>query len=240
MTEAIYIRYPMMTVIGLKIRVVNLGCQATEQQLPSSKVVFEIMPQNSYELPTVYTSLEKQQETTMAPSTSSNRPTEMTPHLPPGDNDTRQLLIGPMNGQEETDCSPEEETNTRQRRQSDDSGSLEMYFGQMEQDWWLACLLLSTSFSMLFFTVIPVVANLPDVVPSWFSGDTLWRLFDPLFTLPLNLFIMTRSNVITSGGKPNYCEYLVASSHRPVKQNKKKSFIAQSLTTSFCGVSCSA
>ncbi|SAL94849.1 hypothetical protein [Absidia glauca] len=167
------------------------------------------MPQDSYELPSVYISLEKQQEMASAPATSCNRPTETTTHFPPRDHDTRQLLVDRGAGQEETDCSIEEEMNARQHRQSVDSGSLEVYHGQMEQDWWLACLMLSTSFSMLFFTVIPVVANLPDIVPSWFSGDTLWRLFDPLFTLPLNLFIMTRSNVITSGGKPNYCEFLV-------------------------------
>ncbi|CAO3620741.1 unnamed protein product [Cunninghamella blakesleeana] len=57
---------------------------------------------------------------------------------------------------------------------------------------------------MLLFTAIPVVTDIPYVVPSFFSGDSLFRLFDPLITLPLNLYIMTKAYVIITGGKSNY------------------------------------
>ncbi|CAO3588894.1 unnamed protein product [Absidia cylindrospora] len=86
-----------------------------------------------------------------------------------------------------------------------DGGSLVVYRDQADHDRWLAWLLLGASFSILFFTVVPVVADIPYIVPSWFSGDTLWRLFDPLFTLPLNLFVMTRATAIMTGGHSNYC-----------------------------------
>ncbi|KAI8087834.1 uncharacterized protein B0P05DRAFT_465276 [Gilbertella persicaria] len=62
----------------------------------------------------------------------------------------------------------------------------------------LAWLLLATSFFILIMTVIPVLFDLPNISP-WFTGDALWRFFDPLITLPLNLFIITRANIMTSG-----------------------------------------
>lgn len=62
----------------------------------------------------------------------------------------------------------------------------------------LAWLLLGASLSILLMTVIPVLAKIPDF-SVWFSGNTLWRLFDPLITLPLNLFVITRANIMSSG-----------------------------------------
>ncbi|KAI7899479.1 uncharacterized protein BX663DRAFT_441203 [Cokeromyces recurvatus] len=51
-------------------------------------------------------------------------------------------------------------------------------------------------------TLIPVVCDLPNITP-WFTGDTLWRFFDPPITLPLNLFIITRADIMKTG-KSNY------------------------------------
>lgn len=67
----------------------------------------------------------------------------------------------------------------------------------------LAWLLLGTSLSILIMTVVPVLANIPDVSDPWFSGNSLFRLFDPLITLPLNLFIITRADVMSTG-RTNY------------------------------------
>ena len=72
----------------------------------------------------------------------------------------------------------------------------------------LAWLLLGTAFFTLIMTVIPVVADLPNISP-WFTGDALWRFFDPLITLPLNLFIITRADIMTSG-RSNYCKLSLA------------------------------
>lgn len=68
----------------------------------------------------------------------------------------------------------------------------------------LAWLLLGTSLSILLMTVIPVLADIPYVSYPWFSGNSLFRLFDPLITLPLNLFIITRADVMSTG-RSNYC-----------------------------------
>lgn len=68
----------------------------------------------------------------------------------------------------------------------------------------LAWLLLGTAFFTLIMTVIPVVADLPNISP-WFTGDALWRFFDPLITLPLNLFIITRADIMVSG-RSSYCK----------------------------------
>jgi hypothetical protein len=68
----------------------------------------------------------------------------------------------------------------------------------------LAWLLLGAAFSILFMTTIPVLVNIPDISP-WFTGDALWRFFDPLITLPLNLFIITRADIMVTG-KSNYCK----------------------------------
>lgn len=68
----------------------------------------------------------------------------------------------------------------------------------------LAWLLLGASFFILIMTVIPVLADIPNISP-WFTGDALFRFFDPLITLPLNLFIMTRADIMTNG-KTNYCK----------------------------------
>ncbi|CDH51315.1 hypothetical protein RO3G_11647 [Lichtheimia corymbifera JMRC:FSU:9682] len=53
----------------------------------------------------------------------------------------------------------------------------------------LAWLLLLTPLSMLIFTVIPAVASFP-YVDTMTTGDAIFRLIDPIITLPLNLFIM--------------------------------------------------
>jgi hypothetical protein len=69
----------------------------------------------------------------------------------------------------------------------------------------LAWLLLGAAFFTLIMTVIPVVCDLPNLSP-WFTGDALWRFFDPVITLPLNLFIMTRADIMTNG-RSNYCKH---------------------------------
>lgn len=71
----------------------------------------------------------------------------------------------------------------------------------------LAWLMLGTAFFTLIMTVIPVVCDIPNISP-WFTGDALWRFFDPLITLPLNLFIITRADIMTSG-RSNYCKSVV-------------------------------
>lgn len=68
----------------------------------------------------------------------------------------------------------------------------------------LAWLLLCTSLSILVMTAVPAVFDLPDMSP-WFTGDALFRFFDPVITLPLNLFIITRADVMTTG-RSNYCK----------------------------------
>ncbi len=68
----------------------------------------------------------------------------------------------------------------------------------------LAWLLLGTAFFTLLMTVVPVIADIPNINP-WFTGDALWRFLDPLITLPLNLFIITRADVMTTG-RTNYCK----------------------------------
>lgn len=68
----------------------------------------------------------------------------------------------------------------------------------------LAWLMLGTAFFTLIMTVIPVVCDIPNISP-WFTGDALWRFFDPLITLPLNLFIITRADIMTSG-RSHYCK----------------------------------
>ncbi|CEG63112.1 hypothetical protein RMATCC62417_00314 [Rhizopus microsporus] len=68
----------------------------------------------------------------------------------------------------------------------------------------LAWLLLVTSFFILIWTVIPVVTDMGYITP-WFPGDSLWRLFDPVITLPLSLFVMTRADVMNTGGRPHFC-----------------------------------
>lgn len=66
----------------------------------------------------------------------------------------------------------------------------------------LAWLMLGTAFFTLLMTIVPVIADIPNISP-WFTGDALWRFFDPLITLPLNLFIVTRADVMVTG-KSNY------------------------------------
>ncbi|KAI9274917.1 hypothetical protein EDC94DRAFT_666554 [Helicostylum pulchrum] len=66
----------------------------------------------------------------------------------------------------------------------------------------LAWLLLATSLSILIMTAVPVLFDIPNISP-WFTGDALFRFFDPIITLPLNLFIITRADVMTSG-RSNY------------------------------------
>lgn len=70
----------------------------------------------------------------------------------------------------------------------------------------LAWLMLGTALAILIMTVVPVLANIPNITP-WFPGDALFRFFDPLITLPLNLFIITRADIMTSG-RSNYCKLL--------------------------------
>lgn len=68
----------------------------------------------------------------------------------------------------------------------------------------LAWLMLGTALSILIMTVVPVLGDIPNITP-WFPGDSLFRFFDPIITLPFNLFIITRANVMTSG-RSNYCK----------------------------------
>ncbi|KAI7866822.1 hypothetical protein BDF14DRAFT_1808254 [Spinellus fusiger] len=81
------------------------------------------------------------------------------------------------------------------------------YRDQHATDHQLAWLMLLTALSTLLLTIIPVVASLPQIT-FWFNGNTLWRLFDPIITLPLNLLIMTKASAIASGGKPRYCGFI--------------------------------
>ncbi|KAI8089140.1 uncharacterized protein BX664DRAFT_332283 [Halteromyces radiatus] len=142
------------------------------------------MPQDSYELPSIYSSSGKTYVPAHEQHVRSPSQQDMIPII------HKDMPYNPV--QSMRDYEEEEEQEEGYPVSTNNNTS-------QDQDRWLAWLLLGASFSMLFFTLVPVVANLPDVVPSWFSGDALWRLFDPLFTLPLNLFIMTRASSIMNG-----------------------------------------
>ncbi|KAI9265083.1 hypothetical protein BDA99DRAFT_507668 [Phascolomyces articulosus] len=71
-----------------------------------------------------------------------------------------------------------------------DNTTLERPLYQHEnKDRQLAWLLLFAPLLVLIFTVVPATANLPNV-DAMTSGDAIWRLIDPIFTLPPFLFIM--------------------------------------------------
>jgi hypothetical protein len=77
-----------------------------------------------------------------------------------------------------------------------------------QTDLFVSINMLATALAMLLLTTIPVVASIPDI-SIWFSGDALWRLFDPVITLPLNLSIMLQAEVFQTGGKPRFrkCQF---------------------------------
>ncbi|KAG2185039.1 hypothetical protein INT43_000952 [Umbelopsis isabellina] len=91
----------------------------------------------------------------------------------------------------------------------DEEPSLEPYTPQAvktnrrNSDTFVAVTMLGTALAMLLLTTIPVVATIPDF-SVWFSGDALWRLFDPLITLPLNLSIVMQAEVFHTGGKHRF------------------------------------
>ncbi|KAI8352476.1 hypothetical protein EDC96DRAFT_577397 [Choanephora cucurbitarum] len=100
------------------------------------------------------------------------------------------------------DSDDEDPLDTRSPSSSHKPSTIRQYKDIHVEDNRLAWLLLGTSLSILVMTVIPVLAKLPDF-SVWFSGNTLWRLFDPLITLPLNLFVLTRANIMLNG-QSNY------------------------------------
>ncbi|KAI8148351.1 hypothetical protein BJV82DRAFT_663731 [Fennellomyces sp. T-0311] len=59
----------------------------------------------------------------------------------------------------------------------------------INKDRQLAWLLLFTPLLILIFTAVPATADLP-AVDSMTTGDAIWRLIDPVITVPPNLFIM--------------------------------------------------
>jgi hypothetical protein len=79
----------------------------------------------------------------------------------------------------------------------------ELKSSRPQTDLFVSINMLATALAMLLLTTIPVVATIPDI-SIWFSGDALWRLFDPLITLPLNLSIMLQAEVFQTGGKPRF------------------------------------
>ena len=79
----------------------------------------------------------------------------------------------------------------------------ELKSSRSQTDLFVSINMLATALAMLLLTTIPVVATIPDI-SIWFSGDALWRLFDPLITLPLNLSIMLQAEVFQTGGKPRF------------------------------------
>ncbi|KAI8803723.1 hypothetical protein BJ742DRAFT_489663 [Cladochytrium replicatum] len=65
-------------------------------------------------------------------------------------------------------------------------------------------LILTTNILTLVLTVIPVVTDLgPIIKPSYYHGDDIIRLLEPLITLPLVLLILVHSNVFSSASPPN-------------------------------------
>jgi hypothetical protein len=103
----------------------------------------------------------------------------------------------------------EQQIGASQEEQDDRMGTLPMRNSYQDihlEDNRLAWLMLGASFFILLMTVVPVVTDIPYVTP-WFPGDALWRLFDPVITLPLNLFIITRADIITNGGRSHYCKF---------------------------------
>lgn len=94
----------------------------------------------------------------------------------------------------------------------DEEPSVELYTPQAvktnrrNSDMFVAVTMLGTALAMLLLTTIPVIATIPDF-SVWFTGDALWRLFDPLITLPLNLSIIMQAEVFHTGGKHRFCKY---------------------------------
>ncbi|KAI9288681.1 hypothetical protein BC943DRAFT_163260 [Umbelopsis sp. AD052] len=94
-------------------------------------------------------------------------------------------------------------------RSFDDDPEDEMYpprelkSPRSQTDLFVSINMLATALVMLLLTTIPVVVSIPDI-SIWFSGDALWRLFDPVITLPLNLSIMLQAEVFQTGGKPRF------------------------------------
>jgi hypothetical protein len=52
---------------------------------------------------------------------------------------------------------------------------------------WLLC---AQSVSLVFFVLLPVVISLPYLSDPWLNAGDLWKIFDPLFTVPLFYFIL--------------------------------------------------
>ncbi|KAI9319455.1 hypothetical protein BX666DRAFT_1474669 [Dichotomocladium elegans] len=59
---------------------------------------------------------------------------------------------------------------------------------------------------MLIFTVVPVIAGFP-YVDSMTAGNAVFRLIDPIFTLPLNLFVLLYADVLHNPGVGHYHQH---------------------------------
>lgn len=57
----------------------------------------------------------------------------------------------------------------------------------------LIWLLLLLSFALFFFVVLPIIINLPYVNYPWLNAGDIWKLLDPMFTLPLFYLIWKQS-----------------------------------------------
>ncbi|KAI9470026.1 MAG: hypothetical protein EXX96DRAFT_388928 [Benjaminiella poitrasii] len=137
----------------------------------------DYMSHDNYELPSIY-----------------SRKTEINDNFGDSEDEEEEIILNGSSSDARIRIIPE--TSVLPSRQ-------QVYRNAHLEDNRLAWLMLGASFFILFMTLIPVVCDLPYITP-WFTGDALWRFFDPLITLPLNLFIITRADSVKNGN-PNYC-----------------------------------
>jgi hypothetical protein len=68
----------------------------------------------------------------------------------------------------------------------------------------LLWLLLWQGICMFFFVVVPIISPLPYLSDPWLNLGDIWKIIDPLVTLPIMFWIFelgTRTSVRTSDGK---------------------------------------
>lgn len=77
-------------------------------------------------------------------------------------------------------------TQTRQKREqlivqeSDDNDVISISINKR-----IIKTMLSMSFALFFFVVIPVIVNLPYISEPWLNAGDVWKMIDPIFTVPL-------------------------------------------------------
>lgn len=60
--------------------------------------------------------------------------------------------------------------------------------------WRLLWLILSQGVALFFFVIIPIITPLPYISEPWFGVGDLWKILDPLVTLPIFYFIFVHAS----------------------------------------------